>query len=138
MPQGTAVHRTHGRNLPQRVLVRSAITPMIGSKNASHSRPTSSSDPAAAAADAQRVGVEIQLEQNHRHEDEVRGGVAQAVAGLFDERKFLRLTRSRLIAIASRLFHRRGSTFCKSPSRDELPTMISNSPGSTTNFMSMS
>src|SRR5674476_1677312 len=49
-PQGTAVRSTHGRNLPQRVLVRSAMTPIIGSKKASHSRPTSRSVPAAAAA----------------------------------------------------------------------------------------
>ena len=48
-PHGTAVHNTHGRNLPQRVLVRSAITPIMGSKKASQSRPTSSSVPAAAA-----------------------------------------------------------------------------------------
>src|SRR5215831_186074 len=48
-PQGIAVHSTHGRNFPQRVLVRSASTPIIGSKNASHRRPTSSIVPAAAA-----------------------------------------------------------------------------------------
>jgi hypothetical protein len=49
-PKGTAVHSNHGRNLPQRVLVRSASTPIMGSKKASHNRPTSSSVPAAAAA----------------------------------------------------------------------------------------
>src|ERR1017187_5735567 len=48
-PHGSAVHKTHGRNLPQRVLVRSAIRPIMGSKNASQSRPTSSNDPATAA-----------------------------------------------------------------------------------------
>jgi hypothetical protein len=36
--QGTEVHNTQGLNLPQRVLVRSASTPMTGSKTASHSR----------------------------------------------------------------------------------------------------
>ena len=49
MPHGIEVQSTHGRNFPQRVLVRSAITPIMGSKNASQSRPTSSSVPAAAA-----------------------------------------------------------------------------------------
>jgi hypothetical protein len=29
------------------------------------------------------------LEENHRHEDEVRGGVGGAVTGFFDEGKFL-------------------------------------------------
>ena len=36
-----AVHSTHGRNLPHRVFVRSAHTPIIGSKNASAIRVTS-------------------------------------------------------------------------------------------------
>ncbi len=49
MPNGTAVHSTQGRNLPHRVLVRSAITPIIGSKIASKTRTTTSSVPAAAA-----------------------------------------------------------------------------------------
>ena len=49
MPKGTAVQSTHGRNLPQRVFVRSATTPMMGSKMASHTRTTTSSVPAAAA-----------------------------------------------------------------------------------------
>ena len=31
IPKGTAVHRIQGRNFPQRVLVRSAMIPMIGS-----------------------------------------------------------------------------------------------------------
>jgi len=35
---GTAVNRIHGRNRPQRVLVRSASTPTIGSTTASHRR----------------------------------------------------------------------------------------------------
>jgi hypothetical protein len=48
-PHGNAVHSTHGRNLPKRVFVRSASTPIIGSKKASHRRPTSSIVPAAAA-----------------------------------------------------------------------------------------
>ncbi len=42
-----------------------------------------------AGGEAHHVGIEIGLKQNHRHEDEVRGRVARAVAGLFDERKFL-------------------------------------------------
>ena len=49
MPKGTAVQSTHGRNLPHRVLVRSATTPMTGSKMASHTRTTTSRVPAAAA-----------------------------------------------------------------------------------------
>ena len=89
---GTAVQSTHGRNLPQRVFVRSASTPIIGSKNASQSRPTSSIVPASRGGDAHRVGVEVQLEQNHRHEDEVRRGVAEAVSSLLDERESFRGT----------------------------------------------
>ena len=49
MPNGTAVHSTHGRNFPHRVSVRSAIAPIIGSKAASKTRTTTSSVPAAAA-----------------------------------------------------------------------------------------
>ena len=49
MPNGTAVHRIHGRNLPHFVFVRSATTPMSGSKIASHTRTTRKSVPAAAA-----------------------------------------------------------------------------------------
>ena len=49
MPKGTAVQSTQGRNLPHRVFVRSAITPMSGSKTASQTRTTTSSVPAAAA-----------------------------------------------------------------------------------------
>jgi hypothetical protein len=37
------------------------------------------------------VGVKIELEQHHRHEDEVRGGVAKAVASLFPEGQLLRV-----------------------------------------------
>ena len=49
IPNGTAVHRIHGRNFPQRVFVRSAMTPIIGSKIASKTRTTRNSVPAAAA-----------------------------------------------------------------------------------------
>jgi len=49
IPKGTAVHSTQGRNLPQRVFVRSAMTPITGSKTASQTRTTTSSVPAAAA-----------------------------------------------------------------------------------------
>ena len=49
IPNGTAVQSTQGRNLPHRVFVRSATTPMIGSKIASHTRTTTRSVPAAAA-----------------------------------------------------------------------------------------
>lgn len=48
-PNGTAVQRIHGRNFPQRVLVRSATTPMNGSNPASNTRTTRNSVPAAAA-----------------------------------------------------------------------------------------
>ena len=37
----------------------------------------------------EHVGVEIQLEQDHRHEDEVRGGVASAVSDLLADGEFL-------------------------------------------------
>ena len=43
-----------------------------------------------ASGEPKDVGVEIELEQHHRHEDEVGGGVACAVAGLLDEGKLLR------------------------------------------------
>ncbi len=36
--QGMDVHSIQGRNLPQRVTVRSASTPMMGSNIASHRR----------------------------------------------------------------------------------------------------
>ncbi len=49
MPKGIAVHRTQGRNFPHLVFVRSARTPMIGSKIASHTRTTTRRVPAAAA-----------------------------------------------------------------------------------------
>ena len=49
MPNGTAVQSTQGRNLPHRVFVRSATTPMMGSKMASQTRTTTRSVPAAAA-----------------------------------------------------------------------------------------
>src|SRR5215213_8972465 len=49
IPNGTAVQSTHGRNFPQRVLVRSAITPISGSNAASNTRTTRKSVPAAAA-----------------------------------------------------------------------------------------
>ena len=35
MPKGIAVHKTQGRNLPQRVFVRSAMAPIMGSLKAS-------------------------------------------------------------------------------------------------------
>ena len=41
-----------------------------------------------ARGDAEHVRVKIRLEQNHRHEDEVRGGVGGAVAGLFKKGSF--------------------------------------------------
>ena len=86
---GTAVNKIHGRNLPQRVSVRSARTPTIGSATASHSRGQSRIAAAALARQAENVRVKIRLEQNHRHEDEIRGGIGGAVTGLFEERKFL-------------------------------------------------
>ncbi len=46
---GSAVNKTQGRNLPQRVFVRSASTPINGSKNASHKRATRMIVPATAA-----------------------------------------------------------------------------------------
>ncbi len=49
MPNGIAVQRIHGRNLPQRVFVRSATMPMNGSNAASKTRTTRKSVPAAAA-----------------------------------------------------------------------------------------
>ena len=75
------------------------------------------------------IRVKICLEQNHRHEDEVGRRIGGAVAGLFKERKFLRVRIHWYYFVTFR------TTFCKSSSREELPTMISNSPGSTVNFM---
>ena len=34
IPKGTEVHKIHGRNLPQRVMVRSAMAPINGLKDA--------------------------------------------------------------------------------------------------------
>jgi hypothetical protein len=48
-PKGTAVQSTQGLYLPHRVFVRSATTPMMGSKMASQTRTTTSRVPAAAA-----------------------------------------------------------------------------------------
>ena len=45
--------------------------------------------PGQTGAEAEHVGVEIRLEQDHGHEDEIRGRVSRAVARLFDEREFL-------------------------------------------------
>ena len=42
-----------------------------------------------AGRQAENVRVKIQLEQHHRHEDEVRGGVGATVTGLFEDREFL-------------------------------------------------
>ncbi len=89
MPKGTAVHSSHGRNLPQLVLVRSAITPMTGLKAAAMRPTTRKSVPACAGGEAEGVGVIAQLQGQHRLEDEVGGHVAQAVAELLCEGKFL-------------------------------------------------
>ena len=40
IPKGTDVHKIHGRNLPQRVTVRSAMAPIIGLKDAPIIPPT--------------------------------------------------------------------------------------------------
>ena len=48
-PNGTAVPRIQGRNLPQRVCVRSASAPIIGSRTASPSRSTRNIVPTATA-----------------------------------------------------------------------------------------
>ena len=53
---GTEVQRTHGRNLPQRVFVRSAKMPMIGSNAASQRRGQSR---IAAAAPAERPNTSV-------------------------------------------------------------------------------
>jgi hypothetical protein len=44
---------------------------------------------AAPGAEAEDVRVEIRLEQNHRHEDEVRRRVAAAIADFLEEGEFL-------------------------------------------------
>jgi hypothetical protein len=70
------------------------------------------------------VGVEGELEHQHRLEDEVRRGVAQAVADL---------SVTEIFAMGDL------EDDCLQVSlRDDVPTMIANSPGSTTWFMSMS
>ncbi len=49
-PNGIAVHAIHGRNLPQRVCVRSAIKPRTGVKTKAPSIPTTKMTVAAVAA----------------------------------------------------------------------------------------
>ena len=67
-----------------------------------------------AGAQAEHVRVEVHLEKDHRHEDEVGGGVAAAVARLFEEGEFL------LEVFGHGAVHGRGylatvkTTFCKS------------------------
>src|SRR5262249_39967465 len=83
-----------------------------------------------ARAQPEDVRVKVRLEKDHCHEDEVRGGVGGAVAGFFQEGKFLgRLSHAKIHFATVKV------TFCKSQSRDESPIMISNSPGSTTSFI---
>ena len=133
---GTAVNRTHGRNLPQRVLVRSARMPdnRVGHR-VPQPRPEQDGG-GGAGAQTENVRVKIGLEQDHRHEDEVRRGVGGAVTGLLEERKFLLVVFGFGHAVLGRNhFTTVKIIFCKSLSREELPAMISNSPGSTVYFM---
>ena len=90
MHQGSAVNRIHGRNLPQRVLVRSASTPDDRIDDGVPQARRQENGRRRARRQAEDVRVEIGLEQNHRHEDEVRGGVGHAVADLFHHGELLR------------------------------------------------
>ena len=56
MPKGSAVHRSQGLNLPHLVLVRSAITPMTGLRQAT-ARPTTRKRVPACAAVRPKVWV---------------------------------------------------------------------------------
>ena len=56
-PKGTAVNRIHGRNLPQRVLVRSARMPTTGVNTNAPSRPTTNMIVAAVPAGIRYTSV---------------------------------------------------------------------------------
>ena len=110
----------------------------MGSATASHSRGHQQNGRRRARREAEHIRVEIRLEENHRHEDEVRGGIGGAVARLFEEGELLVLIRHMTLTLSGWCqpgYSTVKITFCKSLSREELPTMISNSPGSTTYFM---
>ena len=86
---------------------------------------------------AEGVDVIAELQGEHRLEDEVGGHVAEAVAKLLFEGKFLDHSRafSGVISTGHRYFVTCRVSFWRSASREELPIMISKSPGSTTYFM---
>ena len=121
-PKGSEVHSSQGRNLPMRVLVRSAITPMTGLRQATP-RPTTRKRFPPVRRKTEGVGVEIQLQGQQGLEDKVGGHVAQGVAGLLSEGELLnhcclffrRRSRPRLIRgpscpIAFRFVHLRRSS----------------------------
>ena len=85
IPNGTAVHSIHGRNFPHRVLVRSAITPIIGSNDRVPDAHDQEQRASRRRRDPERVGVEGELEDDHRLEDEVGRGITDAVASLLPE-----------------------------------------------------
>ena len=103
MPNGTAVHSSQGRNLPQRVVVRSAITPITGLRQATPRPTTRNSVPACAAVSPKVCGVEVQLQGQQRLKNKVRGHVAQAVSELLSKGKFLRSLLPRLSPASGRL-----------------------------------
>src|SRR5271157_5338655 len=83
-------------------------------------------------SEAESVRVEVQLKCNHELENEVCSHVAETVAELFLDRKScngLSHMNPRLLSVQSLTCK---ITFCKSESREELPTRMANSPGSTT------
>jgi len=79
---GNDVQSTHGRNRPQQEphdRVKERI-PQAGDQD------NGARD---ARGQAEHIRVEVRLEQDHGHEDEVRGGVTAAVPRLFNKREFL-------------------------------------------------
>ena len=62
---------------------------MTGSKKASHRRGNSKIGSRGAGRQPEYVGIEVELEEDHRHEDEVGGGIPAAIGGFFQERQFV-------------------------------------------------
>ena len=80
------------------------------------------------------MGIEVQLQGQHGLKDKVGGHVAERIADLFANRKFL--DHMRLVLPLRRYYPvTLSASFTRSSSRDELPIMIVKSPGSTSYFM---
>ena len=100
---GTAKKRMNGRNLPQRVMVRSTARPAIRSAKASQSRTTKNIVPTAAALQAGDVGVVVEKECRAEREGQVAAEIAEAVP---DEGGDFQGAERRLLLLRNRCGHR--------------------------------